>query len=60
MIAQTIAYPGKQHNCLYDSTYDHAGDETCDGCKLDHADQTLSPIKVEVLHVHYGTIVSGN
>lgn len=45
---------------LFEATYDHVGEQTCDGCSPDR--QQVRPARDigEEVVVHYGTIASGN
>ncbi|KAH8681067.1 violaceus kinesin [Xylariales sp. PMI_506] len=58
-MAQTIGYPGAEHDQLFDASYDHTSDETCDAC--DRARMVVRPHRTNLEPViHYGTIASGN
>ena len=58
-MGQTYRYQGADHDQLFEATYDHEGDETCDDCdpKLivrRPARENSAP------RIHYGNIASGN
>ena len=58
-MGQTYRYQGADHDQLFEATYDHEGDKTCDECdpKLivqRPAREDFSP------RIHYGNIASGN
>jgi nucleoside phosphorylase len=44
---------------LFDTDYDHEGNETCDGCDAKSIVQRLAR-KDATPRIHYGNIVSGN
>ena len=58
-MGQTYRYQGEDHDQLFEATYDHEGDETCDECDLKlivrrPAREDSTP------RIHYGNIASGN
>jgi len=58
-MARMFTHQGTEHDRLYESTYGHAGGETCDGCDDRHIVQRR-PRTILDPHVHYGNIASGN
>lgn len=58
-MAQTFTYQGTMHDCLYESTYSHAGGETCDGCDITRTVKRRPRITSDPC-IHYGNIASGN
>jgi nucleoside phosphorylase len=58
-MAQTFVYQGAEHDYLYESTYNHTGGETCNGCDIRQTVQRESRITTDP-HIHYGNIASGN
>jgi nucleoside phosphorylase len=58
-MAQTFVYQGAEHDYLYESTYSHAGGETCDRCDIRQTVQRESRTTTDP-HIHYGSIASGN
>jgi len=58
-MARVFTHQGTEHDRLYESTYGHAGGETCDGCDDRHIVQRR-PRTILDPHVHYGNIASGN
>ncbi|KAH8654542.1 hypothetical protein BGZ60DRAFT_568352 [Tricladium varicosporioides] len=58
-MGQTYRYQGDEYDRLFEATYDHEGDEACDGC-----DPTLivpRPARKDPApRIHYGNIASGN
>ncbi|KAF6810081.1 phosphorylase superfamily protein [Colletotrichum musicola] len=48
------------HDILFQATYDHAGHQTCDGCRPDKQVTRPQRESTEEVAVHYGTIASGN
>jgi hypothetical protein len=52
-MAQTFTYQGTVHDCLYESTYSHAGGETCDGCDIRRTIKRRPRITSDPC-IHYG------
>jgi nucleoside phosphorylase len=58
-MGRTYRYQGADHDQLFEATYDHEGDETCDGC--DPKLVVQRPAREDFTpRIHYGNIVSGN
>ncbi|KAN0089551.1 hypothetical protein V8E51_019811 [Hyaloscypha variabilis] len=56
---QTYRYQGADHDQLFEATYDHEGDETCDDC--DPKLIVQRPAREDSTpRIHYGNIASGN
>jgi len=52
-------YQGIENDQLFQATYDHEGDETCDGC--DASSVVRRPTRKDTTpRIHYGNIASGN
>ena len=52
-------YQGREHDQLFEATYDHEGDETCDSCDAKSIVQRPAR-KDSTPRIHYGNIASGN
>ena len=58
-MGQTYLYQGADHDKLFEATYDHEGDETCDKC--DPKLIVQRPARNDSTpKIHYGNIASGN
>jgi nucleoside phosphorylase len=58
-MGQTYLYQGADHDQLFEATYDHEGDETCDEC--DPKLIVQRPARNDSApRIHYGNIASGN
>ena len=58
-MGQTYRYQGENHDQLFEATYDHKGDETCDECDPELIVQR--PTREDSTpRIHYGNIASGN
>jgi nucleoside phosphorylase len=58
-MGQTYRYQGEDHDQLFEATYDHQGDETCDDC--DPKLIVQRPAREDPApRIHYGKIASGN
>lgn len=58
-MGQTYRYQGADHDQLFEASYDHEGDETCDKC--DHKLIVQRPARNNSSpRIHYGNIASGN
>jgi nucleoside phosphorylase len=58
-MGQTYRYQGADRDQLFEATYDHEGDETCDGCDPKLIVQRPAR-KDSAPRIHYGNIASGN
>jgi nucleoside phosphorylase len=58
-IAQRFKRPGTEYDNLYESTYNHAGGETCDKCDIERIVKRQCRATTDP-HIHYGNIASGN
>jgi Phosphorylase superfamily len=58
-MGQTYQYQGVDHDQLFEATYDHEGDETCDECHSTLIVQRLA-CNDSTPRIHYGNIASGN
>jgi nucleoside phosphorylase len=58
-MSQTYLYQGADHDHLFEATYDHEGDETCDGCDSEFIGQRPAR-NGSTPRIHYGNIASGN
>jgi nucleoside phosphorylase len=58
-MGQTYRYQGADHDQLFEATYDHEGDETCNKC--DPKLVVQRPVREGFApKIHYGNIASGN
>ena len=58
-MGENYRYQGIEYDHLFKATYDHEGDETCEGC--DNSLLVQRPArKVSIPKLHYGNIASGN
>jgi hypothetical protein len=58
-MGQTYRYQGADHDQLFEATYDHEGDETCDDCDPNLIVQR--PAREDSApKIYYGNIASGN
>ena len=58
-MGQTYRYQGADHDQLFEATYDHEGDETCNRC--DPKLVVQRPAREDSTpRIHYGNIASGN
>jgi nucleoside phosphorylase len=58
-MGKTYRYQGADHDQLFEATYDHEGDETCDDC--DPKLIVQRPAREDSApRIHYGNIASGN
>jgi nucleoside phosphorylase len=58
-MGQTYRYQGADHDQLFDATYNHEGDETCNECDPKWIVQR--PVREDSTpRIHYGNIASGN
>jgi nucleoside phosphorylase len=58
-MGQTYRYQGEDHDQLFEATYDHEGDDTCEACDPSRIVQRPTrgnPVPM----IHYGNIASGN
>ena len=58
-MGRTYIYQGSDHDQLFEATYNHEGDETCDGCNAQSIVQRLAR-EDPAPRIHYGNIASGN
>jgi nucleoside phosphorylase len=58
-MGDTYGYQGTEHDYLFEGTYDHEGDETCEMCDPKLIVQRPNR-KGSVPKIHYGNIASGN
>jgi len=56
---QDYSYDRTRSDVLFKATYNHFGGPTCEGCDEKQL-EIRNPRTTTVLHVHYGTIASGN
>lgn len=58
-MAQIYRHQGMENDVLFEATYEHEGDETCDSC--DTKSTISRPIRKDPApKIHYGNIASGN
>jgi nucleoside phosphorylase len=58
-MSSTFLHQGAEHDCLYASTYYHAGAETCDECDMRQIVKRPTRPTTDP-QIHYGNIASGN
>ena len=58
-MAKKYRHQGIENDVLFQSIYDHEGDETCDGCNSQSIVQRLAR-EDPTPRIHYGNIASGN
>jgi nucleoside phosphorylase len=58
-MGENYRYQGIENDQLFEATYDHEGDETCDSCDAKSIVQRTAR-KDSTPRIHYGNIASGN
>lgn len=58
-MGQLFGYPGVDNDQLFDASYDHPGDETCENCDPAHVVERPARSDLDP-RIHYGNIASGN
>jgi nucleoside phosphorylase len=59
-MAEEFGHQGEAHDRLFESTYDHAGNDSCDNCNYNRIVERLPARNSTAPRIHYGNIASGN